>query len=101
MNESIIALLGVIGTAAASLWALRITAAKDRAMAELKKYQDLEVEFMLPEGDLLPEPVAARLRSLGSTLRTRMTEDVLTRQGPVLKPEAPHGGSHSLLRSSE
>lgn len=41
---------------------------------------------MLPEdGDSLPEQLASRLRTLGSVLRTRMTEDVLTRLDTALK----------------
>ncbi len=41
---------------------------------------------VLPEdGDSLPEQLASRLRTLGSVLRTRMTEDVLTRLDTALK----------------
>jgi len=40
----------------------------------------------LPEnGDFLPEEIASKLRALGSTLRTQMTEDVLSRQDNALK----------------
>jgi hypothetical protein len=39
-------------------------------------------------GDYVPEEIYARLRSLGSSVRTRMTEDVLTRRGTYLRNDA-------------
>ncbi|MBD0372404.1 MAG: hypothetical protein ICV60_16290 [Pyrinomonadaceae bacterium] len=38
-------------------------------------------------GDQVPEEIYARLRALGSSLRTSMTEDVLTRAGTYLRDE--------------
>jgi hypothetical protein len=41
----------------------------------------------VPGSEYLPQTVNAHLRALGSTLRTSMTEDVLTRADPALRRE--------------
>lgn len=61
---------------------------RDEGRPAPEKVLAIATSVLTEDGDFLPEELASKLRGLGSTLRTQMTEDVLTRQSSALKNES-------------